>query len=85
MVTAPTNWTARHEAGSEFGLAPGAESSQFQKRYGHCARAIDRENRLRFRFDEENVVVLAAILVGARVGTPRRYEREPTIAACEIP
>lgn len=85
VVTPSAHGAARHQSGGEFGLAAWAEPPQFEQRHGHGAGAVDRENGLGFGLDEEDVIVLAAVFVGAPVRAPRLDERESTIPAGEIP
>lgn len=85
MVSAAADGAARHESGRELGLAARAQPPQLEKRDRKRPAAVHRQDRLRLGIDEQNVIVLAPVLVRASMRAPRLDEREPTIPTGEIP
>jgi hypothetical protein len=66
VVAAPAHRTARQAAGGEFGAAARAATPQDRQRRGlEGRRAVDGNDRSGALFDQQDVVVLTAVLVAA--------------------
>ena len=85
MVAAPAHGAARKAAGGELGGAHRTAAAEVQERPPGAAAAVDGQDRPGGRLDVDDVVVRAAVLVGGRERPPAGREREPAVAAGEVP
>jgi hypothetical protein len=85
MIPAPTDRAAREEASGQLGIAAGAQPSELDQGRPAQRGAVDRQDRRRIRVHEHDVIVVAAVFVGAADGPPPRGEGEAAVATGQIP
>lgn len=85
VIPSRAHRTARQLAGRQLGVAEGATPPELDQSPSVTDVAVHRENRSGNRFDMDDMIVVAPVLIGILERSPPRGEREPTVVTYEVP